>query len=219
MRVRFIIWVTSDCTLSCKHCNQGYTISQNRGYQMTLTEVKYIVNSCKERGIHFGVIELGGGEPSLWVNLKKGVKLFKKICDEVYLTTNGNNPELIMSLGLNSWTVSSSQATRKQLAKYRKVRKKILFNGHPHKELPQMPVVNSLPAVCCVKFFKGIPENCISYIRGNCFYCCLAFSLSGKAGLSDSIVCRFEDDFLSKFSDKTYNEKICSYCVCNGKVY
>lgn len=219
MRTRIVIWVTSDCTLNCEYCNQSHTIESHRGYQMSLPEVDYIVKSCKKRGIRFGVIELGGGEPTLWVNIKEGINRFRDICDDIYLTTNGNNPELVLSLGLKSWTVSASQATQEQMRKYANT-KGILYNRHSHHVLPDEPIVNGLPAVCYVSAFAdGTPENCLSYIQGKVYYCCLAFANSRKAGMSDSIVCDFEDDFLKKFNNKTFNEDICSYCVCNGKIF
>jgi organic radical activating enzyme len=213
-----VIWTTSDCTLHCEYCNQGYTIEQNKDYQMSMNEVNYIVDSCKKRDIHFGVIELGGGEPTLWVNLKEGIEKFRSICDEVYLTTNGNNPELVISLGLKAWTVSVSQATKKQLAKYEPYKDRIIFNNHSHHSLPEEPI--GLPGICCVKAFRdGTPENCLSYICGKVYYCCLAFANTRKAVMSDNIICDFEDDFLTKFSDKTFEEDICNYCVCNAKIF
>jgi len=112
------IWVTSNCNLNCKLCVAKHTMQINKGYEMPLSEVEYIVDSCKKRSIRPAIIDLTGGEPSLWGNIKEGVELLKKICDSVSLTTNGNNPELIMSLGLKEIVVSSSQATAEQLRKY-----------------------------------------------------------------------------------------------------
>lgn len=220
MKTRFYIWVTSDCNLKCKWCSQRHTIQQNLSYQMSMVEVYNIVNSCKDRGIHFDIIEITGGEPSVWKNIKKGIRAFQEICDQVTLVTNGNNPELIMSLGLNHWIVSASQATQEQIEAYKVAGDRVVFNTHSHKCPPDTPVINSLPAKCCISVSRqGELQNGIEYIRGKVYYCCDAFTYSGKAGLTDDIVCDFEDDFLSFFSNKKYDKEICKYCLCNGNVW
>lgn len=220
MKTRFVIWVTSDCNLACKYCSQSYTMNQNKGYQMPIEEVAHIVKSCGERGIHFDTIEITGGEPSLWKNIKTGVQMFQQICNNVTLVTNGNDPDLIISLGLNHWGVSSSQASSGQLEKYDSVRSKVFFNGHTHRKLPDKPIENSLPADCTLKNDPhGNPQNAMAYILGKVYYCCNAFALSERVGMSDNIVCDFEEDFVSKFENKTFNEPICSVCLCNPKVW
>ena len=220
MKTRFYIWVTSDCNLSCKWCSQKYTIQENLHYQMSMEEVNYIVESCKKRGIHFDIIEITGGEPSVWENIREGVKAFQQICDQVTLVTNGNNADLIISLNLEHWIVSASQATKEQLQHYDKVKHKIDINSHIHKQPPASPIPNTLPAQCCVSVSKqGFRQNAIEYIRGKVYYCCDAFTYGRHEGLTDDIVCDFENDFLAFFSDKKFDKAICQYCLCNGKVW
>ena len=66
---------------------------------------------------------------------------------------------------------------------------------------------------------QGVPQNAMEYIRGLVYYCCDAFTYSGKAGLTEAIVCDFNDDFLKKYENKKYDQEICRYCLCNGKVW
>jgi organic radical activating enzyme len=220
MKTRLVVWVTSDCNLSCRYCNQKYTIDNNKEYQMSVDEARYIVDSCIRRGIYFEVIELTGGEPSLWINIKEGIELFHRICDDIFLITNGNNPELILSLGLDSWAVSSSQATQDQLRKYDSVRHRITFNAHQHKKPPENTIEDTLPAACVVRTSpQGFPQNQLLYIKGKVYYCCMAYTLSGKVSLTDTTVCSFDEDFLVHYNNKTYNERMCSYCLCNSKVW
>ena len=220
MKTRLYIWVTSDCNLSCPYCSQAYTMRQHKGYQMDLQEIHSIVNSCKERGLYFDIIEITGGEPSLWKNIEEGVKLFAEICDMVTLATNGNNPELILSLGLKTWIVSASQATPKQMKKYEPVKHKLTINSHTHKKAPDHPVFNSLPAICCSRVTpQGEAQVSMQYLKGNVYYCCDAFAHTEYVEESDSIVCSFEDDFLVKYKDKKYDQKICQYCLCNQNVW
>ncbi len=222
MRTRLLIYVTSECNLSCKWCNQKYTMSQNEGYEMSMEEVHAIVESCKRRNIRFNYIELTGGEPTLWKHIREGVAAFRRISNEVTLVTNGNNPELILSLDLRTWGVSASQATKAQLEKYRNSTSgSIFYNAHSHKQTPDKPLPDTLPADCGVSYLphKRIQQNSYTYIRGKVYYCCTAFPLSEKVGLTPDLVCDFEDNFIAKFADKTFNKSICSYCLCNKKVW
>lgn len=216
---RLVIWVTSDCNLTCKWCSQKYTMTGNKGYQMSLDEVNYIVNSCKDRNIHLDVIEITGGEVSLWKNIKEGVKLFSQICDTVTLVTNGNNPELILSLGLKSLIVSSSQATKKQLVQY--IGKPgVSFNAHTHRKLPDKVMDDKFPVNCNIKTSpEGFMQNNIFYLKGNVYYCCNTFALSEKVKPTEDMVCKFEDDFLLRFNNKKYDKEICHYCLCNDKIW
>jgi len=221
MKTRFYIWVTSDCNLACPYCTQAYTMKMNAGYQMSLKEVQNIVDSCKVREIHFDMIELTGGEASLWDNLEEGYKLFQEITTDITLATNGNNPQRIIDLGMRTWIVSSSQANVKQIAEYKKVdHGQITWNSHVHKKMPDYPVPNSLPSICCIRQSPQlVPQYTVEYIKGKMWYCCDAFAHSEHIGETSNIVCDFEDDFILKFSNKDYNQSICQYCLCNKKVW
>lgn len=185
---------------------------------MSLDEVEYIVNNCQRRGLYFDVIEITGGEPSLWKNLEYGVRRFGYICDTVTLVTNGNNPERIKALGLKEWVVSSSQATPEQIDAYKDT--PALYNTHEHRKPPTEPLDNVLPADCCVALTPNgaCPQNLIMYLKGKVYYCCNAFALSEFTG-EEEIVCSFEDDFNVLFAEKSYDKQICRYCICNHNVW
>lgn len=220
MRTRIYLWVTSNCTLACPNCSQKYTMSSNVGYEMPIEEVRFIVDSCKSRGIHFEVIELTGGEASLWSCIREGIELLQGICDEITLVTNGNNPDLILSLPLPYFIVSASQANKAQMMRYSQSDKRILYNTHKHRKLPEFPLQNVLPAQCCTtKDSFGCSQVTMEYIRGKVYYCCDAFAHTEYTGEYEEIVCDFEEDFISKFSNKSYNLDICQYCLCNQKVW
>lgn len=218
MITRLMIWVTSDCSLNCRWCSQKYTRRKHEGYQMSIDEIEYIVNNCQRRGLYFDVIEITGGEPSLWKNLEYGVSRFSYICDSVTLVTNGNNPERIKSLGLKEWIVSTSQATGEQLESYKDT--PAIYNTHEHREPPTEPFEDVLPADCCVSLTPdgACPQNLIMYLKGKVYYCCNAYALSEFTG-EEGIVCSFEDNFNVLFLDKTYDKEICKYCICNHNVW
>ena len=222
MKVNLVIWVTSECNLDCKWCGQEYTMKENAGYQMSIAEVNYIVESCLNRDIHFDIIEITGGEATLWKNIKKGVEAFREIADTITLVTNGNDPELILSLNLPWWVVSSSQATKKQLEVYKNSDRvgNIYYNDHQHKKLTEIPIPGSVPALCNITHTPGLqPQNLIAYIKGKVYYCCNTYQISKKLPLTDDLVCNFEDDFMAKFSNKKYDKAQCAFCHCNGKVW
>ena len=217
---RLLIWVTSDCNLACPLCSQEYTKKAFPGYHMSFLEILQVTRSLKNRGIRFDVIELTGGEPSLWSNLKVGVQLFSEVCDVVTMVTNGNEPDKVLRLGLPYIIVSSSQASPEQLAEYKKAKGiKIAYNTHEHKPLPVKRVNDPLPAQCCVrKDCFGKEQTSLLYLAGTVYSCCNAFAISEKTGLSDSIACDFESNFFY-LQEKDYNNPICAYCICNSKVW
>ena len=220
MKTRLVIWVTSECNLHCPYCSQRHTRTKHKGYEMPMSEVAYIVVSCIVRDIRFDCIEITGGEPSLWSNLKEGVKEFARISDFVTLVTNGNDPDRILDLKLYTFGVSTTQATDEQLQQYKSADRQIFYNSYPHKRLPEEPVTDSLPAKCCVALTPTMePQNNIMYVRGWVYYCCNAFALSRKAGHEDGTRIPFENDFMAYFNNKVFDKQICSYCICNQIIY
>jgi hypothetical protein len=219
-KTRFYIWVVSDCNLNCPFCIQKYVMQTNKGYQMQMDEVNYIVNSCKERGLHFDMIEITGGESSLWVNLEEGVKKFSEICDMVTLATNGNDPERIKALGLKTWIVSESQATPEQMEHYKDLRHRLTINAHTHKKMPDRPMDNALPSACCTNVSPwGEPQATFEYVKGKVYNCPDCYAHLEYVPLTEDLVCNFEDDFVTKFMNKTFDKEICRYCLGNGRVW
>lgn len=220
MKTRFYIWVTSDCTLKCPYCIQKFVMDTHKGYQMQMDEVRYIVESCKKRGLHFDMIEITGGEASLWEHLEEGVKEFEKICDMVTLATNGNNPERIKALGLKTWIVSESQALPEEMEHYRDIRHRLTINAHTHKKMPDKPIEGTLPAACCTRVSPwGEPQATFEYIKGKIYQCPDCAAHLEYVPETPDLVCSFEDDFVSKFINKTYDKEICKYCLGNGQVW
>lgn len=221
MNIKLHIWVSSECNLSCPLCNEKNTICMNRGYQMDLAEIDSIVESCKQRNIRFSVIELIGGEVTLWKNFREGVRRFKEISDDLFLVTNGNNQQLLRET-VGHWITSTSQASKKQIEEVKDIPSRATFNTHSHKPVPVEPMEGVLPADCVVDRSPSNPsikENGLVYIRGKVYYCCTTFALSDRVPLTDDMWCSFEDDFIAKFAVKTFDKEICKYCLCNSKIY
>ena len=219
MNIRFYIWVTSNCNLACPLCMQDYSMKSNKGYSMSREEIDTIVESCLRRNIRFHVIELTGGEASIWPHLEYGYEQFCRIADSVMLATNGNNPERIIALGMKTWIVSESQATPEQMEHYNPLRTKLIVNNHAHKRVPDTPI-GPLPAACTIsRAPDGSPQNAILYRRGKVYYCCNLPSVEDKVPITPEGVIGFEEDFLAHFSAKKYDQPQCRYCLSNSYVW
>lgn len=223
--MRLMIWVTSLCNLNCPHCSQKPTMAAFRDYNMTLDELRWIVADSVNRGLHYEMIEFTGGEASMWPHLEDAVDIVKAsgICDEIFLVTNGNNPDRIVSLShkLSFYVLSTSQATKFQEAVHKYAKCPVLTNSHKHKPVPHKPIAGTLPATCCVANNPhGKPSDQYLYLDGRIYYCCNAFANATILGCMDeSLSCSFSDDFVTYFANKDYKHPICSVCVCNANVW
>jgi hypothetical protein len=205
--------------MDCPLCNQKHTRDFFNNYEMTMEEVQHIVDSIKRRNIHIDVIELTGGEPSLWSNLENGVALFKQICDTVTLITNGNNPQRIIDLKLKYWVVSSSQASEQELEMYKPYSDRIIYNNHHHKKIPETSVKGFETAACSMEVDPfGNAQIALMYIKGYVYYCCSAFGLSNKVPLTRDVIISFERDWLEYFKDRV-SKPICGHCLSNTVVW
>ena len=224
---KIYLWVTSRCNLDCQFCNSQHTIKQDSNYAMSLSELKEFIESSKLRNLHYTSICLAGGEVTLWKYLEEGVKLLfdSKICDGITLTTNGNEPEKIIKIEhmLKFWVVSLTQASEEQAKQYDAYKHKIVYNDTPHKAFPTQPRYDLLPANCCSRIERkeeNIEYNGLLYLKGNIYFCTLAHALSPYVDLNEeNLVCSFYENFLDKFSQKTYNKRICAYCLCNTRIW
>ena len=218
-----LLWVTSDCNLSCPLCVVKYSQEMTEGYEMSIAEVKEIIRSSNERGIYYSMIWYSGGEPTVWMHLKEATELFydSGICRDITLVSNGTNPDRIFEISkmMPYYAISSTQTTPEKLDRFKNSGDVIFYNDGEHKQLPNEPVEDSLPASCCnTRSFVGRQINQVNYIDGKIYYCCNALSLSKKTGLTEDLFCNFEEDFVSKFSNKKYDKDICMYCLCNGNI-
>lgn len=223
MGTSLLLWVTSKCNLTCPLCAVQYIQKYLPDYEMSLEEVKNIITSSKARGIHYSMIHYAGGEPTVWTHLEEATKLFYEsgITDNITLISNGTNPEKIFSINhmLSCYAISATQISAKQLALFTNTNHKIIYNHFKHVNLPTVSLLDTLPAICCNRMdYLGANTNQLHYVNGIVFYCCYALVLSEKACLTPDLFCNFEEDFLLKFSDKTYNKTICTYCICNNNV-
>lgn len=224
MKVNLLIWVTSHCNLKCHLCMVKYSQSLMPDYEMGLEEVIHIINSSKERGFHYDMITLTGGEPTQWTYLKEGVRLFYRsgITDHISLISNGSHPQAIFEISemLSSYAISATQASEYHLQLFRNSGHRIIYNNETHKELPIKPILDTLPARCCNWLDQlGREVNQVFYVREKVYYCCMVLVESKHEEITEDLCCSFEDDFIQYYKDKRYDKRICQYCLCNEKVW
>ena len=222
--IRLMLWVTSRCTLDCPFCSQGNTRRLHSDYEMSLEELKFIIDSSRSRGLRYETVEFTGGEPTLWTHLEEAAHLVfnSGICNNLFLVTNGNNPERIRPLLplLDYYCVSSSQANAQQVDAHKAFGHRIYWNEHKHKQIPTVGLIDVLPAECCVRVNPdGTLVNTLMYLKGMVYYCCNAYHNSKIISGDSGLYCRFEEDFALKFSNKNYDKQICRICLCNRKVW
>lgn len=223
--LRLIFWVTSFCNHDCPYCNQSEVRDKNIGYEMSLNELNNFIISSQTREFHYKVIELTGGEPSLWSHFEEGLRLLSesKIADSITFITNGNNAQKVSEIAklyAPEYYVSIQQATPKQVAIHRESGNTVLWNTNPHKPVPKEPVINSLPAQCAVgQSFRGERQNGLLYLKGMIYYCCNAPANMEIVGQDQSCSISFDEDFVSYFSNKLFDKEICSVCLCNHWVW
>jgi hypothetical protein len=145
------------------------------------------------------------------------------IADEVAFTTNGRDAGFVAEAArryANWYVVSAGQATVENLAIHEASGNTVGINRLAHKTPPQKPVPDTLPAQCSIQHnFRGEPVNNMAYVDGTVYYCCCAYPNMEILGDDPVCRCNFNDDFVAKFADKTFDRPICSVCLCNSRVW
>lgn len=223
-KISLLLWTTSKCNLKCPLCCVKFIQKSIPDYEMSIEEVKHIIQSSKDRNIKYEMIHFAGGEPTIWSNLKEATELFYNsgITKNITLISNGTNPEKIFEIKhmLPCYAISATQINEKQLKLFQNSGHKVVYNFSAHKPLVTKPFDGVLPALCCnLRDYMGTPVNQIMYIDGKVYYCCSAPFLCEMTGLTSDLYCDFEDNFINKFMYKTYDKEICRYCFCNDKVW
>ena len=223
--IHLVLWVTSQCNLSCPLCNQRYAREDYSHYNMSREELNHFVTSCQERNIHFSTIELAGGEPTLWPLFSTALAELKDsgICDRVTFITNGRDAARVAGLANRHglfYVVSKSQCTEEQEATHKKIGVGLLWNKGKHLVIPTQPLPDSLPSVCSQRQDgHGRVVRQLFYLEGVVWYCCLAYTNSKIIGSDARLSCPFEEDFQSFFSKREPGLPICQICLCNKLVW
>jgi hypothetical protein len=187
---------------------------------MPIRELDRFINSSAKRGIHYAAVELTGGEPTLWPHFVEGLRMLanSEIADWVTFVTNGRDATAVANAVHEIapiYGVSATQATPEQVSEHLRINPCVFVNDSPHRRTPDLPVPDSLPAICVVENNRvGKRVLPLAYYDEWIYHCCTARSLGGH-----SLSCPFESDFLKFFTEMPRSQPICQRCLCNSKVW
>jgi MoaA/NifB/PqqE/SkfB family radical SAM enzyme len=91
--------LTNKCNLTCSFCSCK---NRTKGEELDLHKAEKIIDTYAKLGCQ-AVTITGGGEPTLYKDLPKIIKLFWRLNIRVGLVTNGINIDTINNLGLLTW--------------------------------------------------------------------------------------------------------------------
>lgn len=84
--------VCGSCQNNCVFCAHSGMISEFKGYQLSIEELKYFIDCTRKSDYFIEELSIHGiGEPLLWNHLDEGIKLLKNsgVIGKIILTTNG----------------------------------------------------------------------------------------------------------------------------------
>lgn len=83
------------CNLKCPYCHNPALVEKNNE---TLEPIGRILEKIKKRKNLISGVVITGGEPTLYNDLEKYIKMFQEMGLKVKLDTNGTNPQLLKTL-------------------------------------------------------------------------------------------------------------------------
>ena len=100
-RVRFPslhLQTNTVCQNRCKECITHHAMADHAGYQMTIEQVKALLQTLKQGRYWIAEVHLNGlGEPTLWKNFNEGIQLLGKSQNigRISVVTNGKSLHLV----------------------------------------------------------------------------------------------------------------------------
>jgi|GEM_PF-4510441 len=223
MRIAMLtIFVTSQCGENCPYCSQTHLRQSLGKYHMGLDEVGKLIERCQILGVHYDLIRLSGGEPTLWKHIYPGLEMLSNsgIADKFDIASNCQRPDVIeaiidlLSAVRLTLYPNNSDSIREIALKYPE---KVNVWGEAHRKMPAMPLKGTLPANCCC--------TAQAYSKGWFYSCPNAFSNACHVGLdvhSPELACSVNENFGAHFlahHESRYSHLICSVCLANEHVW
>ena len=219
------IFVTTKCNANCPECAQKPTMISQPGYDMSIEEIEKLVYYSEMSGYVFEEIYITGGEPMLWKNIVKGLRILKAagIAKKIILFTNGMvsgdvYDEILDFVDMVRITDYGWNAKKVKYwtDKYETTGKVVSYKQNVMYSTPEDPVEGSLPADCNCKMF--------AYIFGKISLC-----LTGYSVVLSRLFFRKETDMFFGLELRRHYLKFlmnedatikpwCRYCVGNKKI-
>jgi organic radical activating enzyme len=217
-----ILNVISACTLSCEHCGQGSWRNNDKKYQISIDQVKQLLDINKLSDYNIKELIISGGEPTIWKDLEPCLELFKEykgMIKTITLFSNGTRPindnilkninKLIISLYRESDIDNIMEIKQKCIEFGVKFKLKNKDKFYPW---PKDKVIDSVPGECVCQF--------LSLLGDEISVCGEIFEIEKRYNLDvSSFKSKVEVGFLNKFNNVKFGHfDICSYCIENVNV-
>jgi len=223
--IHLVMYVTSNCNMSCPMCNQATSRGITPDYDMSMEEVRNLIRVSKQYGITYKCIELTGGEPSIWPHFRQALKELKDsgIAEELSFITNGSFPNRVVEIANElcpCYRVSKTQATPEQIEVHKRLGVHPVFVGHHHVPSPISPIESSIPCDCHVHSDQwGYLVNQLLMCNNRIYRCCPANQHYSIFSDPDRWSVPLDSDWIEWARSKEVSCEICSVCLCNNHVF
>jgi organic radical activating enzyme len=222
------LFVTSNCTEACEHCNQN-TLMSSRRYDMSLESIERFIFFTKRSNYMFQQIVISGGESLLWSNFVEGITLLHQsdIAKSFKINTAANL-NLLKKKQHDIRTVTKLTNVKIRPSKYWFNQSGIdfLFSEFPRHKIKVEECRNFMTSPQKMQDINLETSKCwgptFSFYDDKIIWCANLLSLKHRFKLTDEdpIVkyksVEITDNYLEKITDKNRwgKEKICSGCIC-----
>jgi hypothetical protein len=214
------LYVISACSLACAECIMQHAMKAYKQYQMSIDEVKQLIDVSEQSNYRFEFI-LTGGEPLLWPNLHEGVRLLRssRITKSIRIFSNVTHIHQINDefMHLIDELRISQYPTNHENAKTLKARypdKVVIVDRSEFWPNPDEPLDDVLPAKCCN------PE--VMHFAGKIYACPHSLSIAIHRNMESELRLAepLRPGFLDAMSEirRGQEEDICSCCISNDLV-
>lgn len=214
------LFCTSKCNLKCKECIMGNLMKACPNYEISIEEIRNLVEISESSGYSF-FFTLSGGEPTLWSHLSEGIRILRNssICIGIEIFTNAINissfnKDVVSMLDIIRVSQYSQNAKNIKILKEKCGNKINIVNRTEFWPNPTMPIANSLPPKCL--YDKSW------YFNGNVYACAHSQSLiyTNPCFLHAKLCQPLKIGFLDGLEEikKQQSSAVCTFCISNQKV-
>jgi hypothetical protein len=228
--------VCSLCQNNCEHCAHAAMIEANRGYQMSMEDLRTFVEHTKASRYYIENLWITGpGEPTLWKHFNDGIKLLDEsgLIGRIIVISNGQSIGRVDSstwkhiarLGVSTYPSNDHTEILRKLEEARQAGCEIDHRPRAgFRVMPEKGVPGSLPARCMapgpmiyadrVYYYCGPTGVAAARLKGEAFLDNEAYGAKLGPGYLEGINTRLRYGVGSD-TYSTANLDLCRYCWAN----
>ncbi|MCX5698520.1 MAG: hypothetical protein NTX01_02335 [Candidatus Omnitrophica bacterium] len=218
--------VCGSCQNNCVFCAHGGMISEFKGYQLSIEELKNFIDCTRKSDYFIEELSIHGiGEPLLWNHLDEGIKLLKNsgVIGKIILTTNGLlldkiKDETMRFIDILSVSVYPNYPKGNLLAeKKTRYSDKVEINFITKFMVKPTRRYNAIPCYCMTCGPMFVKDKIFFYCGPTCFD---AAKLRGVDIFKyDDLYTQIQPNYLENFQKKNVgNLEFCNYCWANSNI-